>query len=99
MQKKYFLTYSMRGGGGYEVSRTYYQVSFLQYVCIMTDSIYFVKLAPLWTFIGSFLHFAYMYRYIEDVDEEVWCWKNIFWQIDRVFNLAIFCLHLVNNGW
>ena len=28
--------------------------------------------------------------------------KNIFWQTDRVFNLAIFWqlqLHLVNNGW
>ena len=26
--------------------------------------------------------------------------KNIFWQIDKVFYLAIFWqLHLVNNGW
>ena len=26
--------------------------------------------------------------------------KNIFWQTDRVFNLAMFQkLHLVNNGW
>ena len=40
------------------------------------------------------------YRYIEDVHKEVWCWKNIFRQFDRVFNLAIFWqLHLVNNGW
>ena len=39
-------------------------------------------------------------RHIEDVHEEVWCRKNIFWQTYRVFNLAI-CrqLHLVNNGW
>ena len=40
------------------------------------------------------------YRDIEDVHEEVWCWKNIFWQTYRVFNLAIFgWLHQVNNGW
>ena len=26
--------------------------------------------------------------------------KNVFWQIDRVFNLGMFRqLHLVNNGW
>ena len=30
------------------------------------------------------------YRHIEDVHEEVWCWKNIFWQTYRVFILAIF---------
>ena len=30
------------------------------------------------------------YRHIEDEHEKVWCWKNIFWQIYRVFNLAIF---------
>ena len=28
--------------------------------------------------------------YIEDVHEEVWCWKNIFWQNDSVLNLDIF---------
>ena len=40
------------------------------------------------------------YRHIEDVHKEVWCWKHIFRQIDRVFNLAIFWqLHLVNSGW
>ena len=32
--------------------------------------------------------------------EEVWWWKNIFWQSDRVINLAMFWqLHLVSNGW
>ena len=30
------------------------------------------------------------YRHIEDMHVEVWCWKNIFWQTDRVLNLAIF---------
>ena len=47
------------------------------------------------------LQLCYRYmRYMEDVHKEVWCWKNIFWQTDRVFNLAIFWqLHLVNNGW
>ena len=30
------------------------------------------------------------YRHIEDVHEEVWCRKNIFWQTYRVFYLAIF---------
>ena len=30
------------------------------------------------------------YRCIEDLHKEVWCWKKNFWQIDRVFNLAIF---------
>ena len=40
------------------------------------------------------------YRHIEDVHEEVWWWKNIFWQTYRVFDLAIFgWLHQVNNGW
>ena len=40
------------------------------------------------------------YRDIEDVHEEVWCWKNILWHTYRVFNLAIYRqLHLVNNGW
>ena len=29
-------------------------------------------------------------KHIEDVHEEVWCRKNIFWQTYRVFNLAIF---------
>ena len=29
-------------------------------------------------------------RHTEDVHEEVWCRKNIFWQIYRVVNLAIF---------
>ena len=36
-------------------------------------------------------------RHIEDVHEEVWCSKNIFWQTYRIFNLAIYRqLHLVN---
>ena len=40
------------------------------------------------------------YRHIEDVHEEVWCWKNIFWQTYGVFNFAIFIrLHLVNYCW
>ena len=40
------------------------------------------------------------YRHIEDLHKEVWCLKHIFWQIDRVFNLAIFWqLLLVNDGW
>ena len=41
------------------------------------------------------------YRDIEDVHEEVWWWKDIFWQTYKVFNLAIFLwqLHLINNGW
>ena len=40
------------------------------------------------------------YRHIEDVHEEVWCWKNICWQTYRAFNLAILrWLHLVNIGW
>ena len=30
------------------------------------------------------------YRHTEDVHKEVWCWKNIFWQIDRGFNLSHF---------
>ena len=30
------------------------------------------------------------YRHIEDVHEEVWCRKSIFWQTYRVFNLTIF---------
>ena len=28
------------------------------------------------------------YRHIEDVHKEVWCWKNIFWQTDSVFNFV-----------
>ena len=53
---------------------------------------------PLRAFTGSFQHLANMLKtYIEDVHEEVWCWKNIFWQPYGVFNLAIFRrLHLVN---
>ena len=40
------------------------------------------------------------YRHIENVHEEVWCWKNIFWQTYGVFNIAVFRrLHLVNYDW
>ena len=39
------------------------------------------------------------YRHNEDVHEEVWCRKNIFWQTYRVLYLAIFLwLHLVIDG-
>ena len=69
-------------------------------VCIMTDSAHFVKSSPPRAFIRSFQHLKMCYRHIEDVHKEVWCWKNTFWQIDRVFNLVIFWqLHLVNNRW
>ena len=66
----------------------------------MTDSTYFVKWTPLRAFTGSFQHFADMYSHIEDVHEEVWCWKNIFLNKLTGFLTAIFRqLHLVNNGW
>ena len=66
----------------------------------MFDSVYFVKSTPFRAFTGSYQHFEDMLRYIEDVHEEVWSRKNIFWQTYRVFNLAIYRqLHLVNNGW
>ena len=65
----------------------------------MTDNTFFVKSTPPRTFIRSFQRFAdtdILKICIKKLDAE----KNIFWQIDRVFNLAIFWqLHLVNNGW
>ena len=39
-------------------------------VCIMTDSTYFVKSAPLRAFTGSFQHLQICYRDIEDVHKE-----------------------------
>ena len=30
------------------------------------------------------------FRYIADVHEQLWCWKNHFWQIYSIFNLANF---------
>ena len=39
------------------------------------------------------------YRHIEDEHEEVWWWKNIFWQTYRVFNLAILRWPIVHTLW
>ena len=56
-----------------------------------------MKLTPLRAFIASFQHFVDMC--IEDIHEEVWCWKNIFWQTDKVFNIAnLYNCSQKNNG-
>ena len=39
------------------------------------------------------------YRHIEDVHEEVWCRKNIFWQTYRVFLLSHFSMTAPSNWW
>ena len=39
------------------------------------------------------------YRHIEDVHEEDWCWKNIFWQTYRVFLLSHFSMTAPSNWW
>ena len=65
----------------------------------MTVSTYFVKSILLQLSLDHFNTLQICYRQIEDVHEQVWWWKSIFWQIDRFLNLAIFWqLHLVNNG-
>ena len=54
----------------------------------MVDSAYFVKSTLLRAFIASFQHFVDMLQTYENMHKDVWCWKNIFWQTDRVFNTA-----------
>ena len=39
------------------------------------------------------------YRHIEDVHEEVWCYKNIFWQTYGVFNLSHFQTTAPSKLW
>ena len=56
----------------------------------MVDSVYIVKSTALRAFIDLFNTLKRCCRHIEDVHEEVWCRKNIFWQTYRVFTLTIF---------
>ena len=44
----------------------------------MTDGLYFVQSTPLRTFMDPIYTLHIYYRPIEDVHEEVWCWKIIF---------------------
>ena len=58
----------------------------------MIDSAYIVKSLLLELSLDLFNTLQISYRDIEDVHEEVWLWKTIFWQTYRVFNLAIFLM-------
>ena len=55
---------------------------------------YFVKSSPLRVFTGSFQHFADMFRHIEDVREEVWCYKNILLIVHTLWNQLLLELSL-----
>ena len=81
-QKKYFLT-NLQG-------------FFLSHFSMTAPSNWWLIVYTLWNqlllelSLDLFNTLKICYRHIEDVHEEVWCRKNIFWQTYRVFILAIF---------
>ena len=84
MLKKYFLTF----------------IGLLSYFPTTASSKLWLIVHTLWKhYLNLFSILQICYRHIEDVHEEDWCWKNIFWQTYRVFLLSHFSMTAPSNWW